>query len=873
MDEEDVLDLGGQVLPWISNQAILIGQQTRNKVYGTLGCELFVLSQHIPTISETALARERLLKVFEIIDKACSTSRNEADRFRALNRIRSYKDSTSRIRQTVIRETQESLKHFALHSPEYHALLRLISDCLTVDETEPLYTEEHQDDCNVGYPGYLNEILYNQLQTYATCGCRTGHLESTRLRLSIESQIVDDDVSFEFVFKANTFPPTRSPSFVQWKESNVRVTRQTDVQKSKKKVGFASPNRHLSSPKRHSPHLSQRLRRIEVGEFCKVIGSRFGSPVQFYIQSNVLKVIEPPESKPSRGIRPTEGHSLGHWLRQIPHLSNKGKSHLAYSIAKSVWQYYSSPWMMAPWTHDSIELLIEETGLAGQERPHPYLTTNMVRAIVKPTDCYYADDLMHQYPNILALGILLIEIAIKQPLTSEECPLPLSETAMNDYYTWAWTTANRSNLKDMVHSTYEEAVNNCLNPELFGGYSIQQYAEAEQIKARQRVLYEKIVSPLKRLSEAYQDDWDIQSPPTTETIGTSSHHAFSEQTVITSHFPVQENFTIAIFCALPLEVDAVSAVFDERYEDLRLYQNALGDSNTYTLGRVGRHHAALVHLPGMGKSVASQASSTIRSTYPNIKLALVVGICGGVPYKKGNKEILLGDIVVSDGIIQHDFGRRIPGAFLPKTSVTDGLGRPNTAIRGFLSKVKTTMAQQRMSNNIKTYMGAISQMLGHDTARYPGVEQDELYESSYQHKHHGSTTCSSCADSTSNRVCDEVFDLSCHELGCRRENLVKRKRLQAALTQGHNPTPAVHLGLIASGDTVMKSGLDRDLIAMRDSVIAFEMEGAGVWDSLPCLVVKGVCDYADSHKNKIWQPYAAATGAACMKALLDEWSF
>lgn len=72
MDEEDVLDLGGQVLPWISNQAILIGQQTRNKVYGTLGCELFVLSQHIPTISETALARERLLKIFEIIDKACS---------------------------------------------------------------------------------------------------------------------------------------------------------------------------------------------------------------------------------------------------------------------------------------------------------------------------------------------------------------------------------------------------------------------------------------------------------------------------------------------------------------------------------------------------------------------------------------------------------------------------------------------------------------------------------------------------------------------------------------------------------------------------------------------------------------------------------
>ncbi|GKZ64202.1 hypothetical protein AnigIFM50267_003664 [Aspergillus niger] len=316
-----------------------------------------------------------------------------------------------------------------------------------------------------------------------------------------------------------------------------------------------------------------------------MIGSRLGSPVQFCIQSNVLKVIEPPDSKPSRGIRPTEGHPLGHWLKQIPRLSNKGKSHLAYTIAKSVWQYYCSPWMIAPWTHDSIELLIEEIGLEGQERPHPYLTTKMVRAIAKPMDCYYADDLMHQYPNILALGILLIEIAIKQPLTSEECPHPLSETVMNDYYTWAWTMAHRSNLKDMVHSTYEEAVNNCLNPELFGGYSIQQYAEAEQMKARQSVLYEKIVSPLKRLSEAYQDDWDIQSPPTTEAIGTISHHVIPKQTVITSHFPVQADFTIAIFCALPLEVDAVSAVFDERYEDFRLYKNAPGGTNTYTLGR------------------------------------------------------------------------------------------------------------------------------------------------------------------------------------------------------------------------------------------------------------------------------------------------
>ena len=74
------------------------------------------------------------------------------------------------------------------------------------------------------------------------------------------------------------------------------------------------------------------------------------------------------------------------------------------------------------------------------------------------------------------------------------------------------------------------------------------------------------------------------------------------------------------------------------------------------------------------------------------------------------------------------------------------------------------------------------------------------------------------------------------------------------------------------GDTVMKSGSHRDEIAKRDGIIAFEMEGAGVWDYFPSIVIKGVCDYADSHKNKQWQPYAAATAAACTKAFLEGWS-
>lgn len=47
------------------------------------------------------------------------------------------------------------------------------------------------------------------------------------------------------------------------------------------------------------------------------------------------------------------------------------------------------------------------------------------------------------------------------------------------------------------------------------------------------------------------------------------------------------------------------------------------------------------------------------------------------------------------------------------------------------------------------------------------------------------------------------------------------------------------------------------------------MEAAGLMDNFPCLVIRGICDYSDSHKNKQWQDYAAATAAAYSKELLS----
>jgi hypothetical protein len=81
--------------------------------------------------------------------------------------------------------------------------------------------------------------------------------------------------------------------------------------------------------------------------------------------------------------------------------------------------------------------------------------------------------------------------------------------------------------------------------------------------------------------------------------------------------------------------------------------------------------------------------------------------------------------------------------------------------------------------------------------------------------------------------------------------------------------PKVHYGLIASANQLMKDAVLRDRLAKENGVLCFEMEAAGLMNHFKCLVIRGICDYADSHKNKQWQGYAAMSAAAYTKDLLS----
>ncbi|OJJ83550.1 uncharacterized protein ASPGLDRAFT_173020 [Aspergillus glaucus CBS 516.65] len=313
----------------------------------------------------------------------------------------------------------------------------------------------------------------------------------------------------------------------------------------------------------------------------------------------------------------------------------------------------------------------------------------------------------------------------------------------------------------------------------------------------------------------------------------------------------RNDFAIAIICALPLEADAVEALFDETYDRLgKHYGKQPGDVNAYINGRIGKHHAVLCYLPGMGKGSAASVASSLRVSYTGIQLALVVGICGGAPPPPKYDEIFLGDIIISDTVMEYDFGRQYPS---------------DREIRTLLKSLQAYNSHIEFQDQVLQYLHTLQQ--AGTRWQHPDVD-DVLFKASYLHKHHGETFSVKCCcleSSVPDSICHDALEKNCEDLGCDNDQVIRRREpIKAA-------NISVHIGTVGSADKVMKSGQHRDAISRKEEVIGFEMEGAGVWDNAPCVVIKGVCDYADSHKSKAWQAYAAATGASAAKAFLEYW--
>ncbi|CEL03203.1 hypothetical protein ASPCAL04360 [Aspergillus calidoustus] len=275
------------------------------------------------------------------------------------------------------------------------------------------------------------------------------------------------------------------------------------------------------------------------------------------------------------------------------------------------------------------------------------------------------------------------------------------------------------------------------------------------------------------------------------------------------------DYKVGWVCILEVELVAAISMLDREHGRLPSQPN---DPVVYTLGQIGDHNIVIAYPLRAGNRPAQILINNMRRSFPSVQIALLVGIGGGVPFplRTDAGDIRLGDVIVgrsndhSSAVVHYDSSERLsPGSIAPPPPE-------------LLEAAEIAMQRAVQYNTIKANYARVSKSLPRLKGfGYPEPANDKLYQP-------------------------------------QNPNLILQ-RPQDPRDQGAHPV--IHWGKIASGDKVMKNALHRDLLAQQHEIVCFEMEAAGVTTKLPCLVIRGVSDYCDSHKNDMWQGYAATVAA------------
>ncbi|KAG7413460.1 hypothetical protein Forpe1208_v008145 [Fusarium oxysporum f. sp. rapae] len=304
------------------------------------------------------------------------------------------------------------------------------------------------------------------------------------------------------------------------------------------------------------------------------------------------------------------------------------------------------------------------------------------------------------------------------------------------------------------------------------------------------------------------------------------------------------DYTVGWISAVTSEYVAAQVFLDEKHPTPRNISTR--DPNHYTVGRIGHHNVVIAVLPykQYGLETATIVATHMLHSFPNIEFGLMVGIGGGAPSRR--HDIRLGDVVIGTasndhgGVFNYDFGKAIQeSAFLYTRSLKPPPAVLQDAVKGLREEHNNG---HQLENSINAVLSQHPKL--QENYQRPDSSHDRLYLS---HAIHPSDTKASC-----NETC-----------GSDPLRLVKRDQR----TENENE-PHIHYGLIASANTVCKDAELRDKLAEERDVLCFEMEAASLVNFFPCLVIRGICDYSDTHKNDEWQGYAAMAATAYAKDLL-----
>jgi nucleoside phosphorylase len=310
---------------------------------------------------------------------------------------------------------------------------------------------------------------------------------------------------------------------------------------------------------------------------------------------------------------------------------------------------------------------------------------------------------------------------------------------------------------------------------------------------------------------------------------------------------VYRDYTVGWICAITTEYVAAQAFLDKKHEGPEYVSP--NDNNNYTLGKIGKHNVVIAVLPDgeYGTSSAAGVARDMLHSFPNIRIGLMVGIGGGAPSRR--HDIRLGDIAVSaprdreGGVFQYDFGKTIENQSFQHTGF---LNQSPTILRTAVSGLKAQYESE--GHQLEAAINTVLDKKPRLRKKYkrPASSSDRLYQSGVTHPPNDQLDCATaCGDDPQKLI------------------------LRPERTEDED-NPAIHNGLIASANQLMKDASVRDKLIAEKDILCFEMEAAGLMNHFPCLVIRGICDYSDSHKNKEWQGYAAMAAAAYAKDLLRQ---
>jgi nucleoside phosphorylase len=309
------------------------------------------------------------------------------------------------------------------------------------------------------------------------------------------------------------------------------------------------------------------------------------------------------------------------------------------------------------------------------------------------------------------------------------------------------------------------------------------------------------------------------------------------------------DYHVAWICPLPdIEFLPARLMLDEEHP-APTYDTHY-DENTYICGTINGHTVVVATCPPgeMGNVNAGRLTGSMFKTFPNIRMAVLVGIGGGIPRPEVSEDALenvhLGDVVVGwpgDGkpaCVYHDRGKsKSDGQF----EIVGTMGNPDWRL---LNALAVLVGDDEMGRTTFTdQLARLQRSKAKKKFARPKPEHDKLFKAAYRHASDDRSKCITC-------------DLN---------ELVQRPQR----SEEERQMLVFHRGRIATGNAVIRDAKLRDEIGARcDGALCVEMEAAGVDVNRKCLVIRGISDYTDSHKSDMWRSYAAGNAAAFTRELL-----